>query len=101
MSVSSDFSQVRSIRLGNNDDLMKISDAGTYTSKSDDGVTLSVTIDQGKMVDHSAQDETGNSLQTFLMKISTNSPEGAVCYVCYTGGDYNQNPYCHKIPCSI
>jgi hypothetical protein len=77
---------------------------GNYSKTLENGVQMSMTIENGKLVHYEAKDENGKTLKTFELKMS--GPEDEVCFYCVTfdgnmPNDYGDNQMCFQGPCSF
>jgi len=100
MSRSNHVTQIRSVVLSDKYDLMDIaSDVGTHSTEVEEGVVLTITIENGK-VKHAAKDRDGKILKTSSLRIHSDD-EGTVCFVCWQlDGDYGRG-YCRRMPCHL
>jgi hypothetical protein len=91
--------QIRSIALSESTDLMNIT-SGTHSTELENGVVLTVTIENGKMTKHEARDNQGTLLKTSLLRLHSED-EGTICFVCWQlDGDYGRG-YCRRMPCRL
>jgi hypothetical protein len=100
--MSGNLAKIRSIKISETN-FLDIDSDGTYSKKLENGHTITLTIDKGKIVKTAAQDDKGNPAKTFYLKMHSED-EGQVCYCCsggdgtYRGGGPN---WCGPIPCRL
>ena len=99
MSGTNHLTDIRSIALSDLSELMNVT-SGTRSTELENGVVLTVTIENGKLTKHEARDNHGTLLKTSLLRLHSED-EGTVCFVCWQlDGDYGRG-YCRRMPCHL
>jgi hypothetical protein len=108
MVSSNHLARIRSIKISDTHDLLDIpSESGSYSKELENGIVLTLTIEEGKIVKNEAKDSKGHSLKISHLKNHSVTPAelGPVCFVCLSltdpPNDYGDNMVCFRASCKL